>query len=80
MQSRRRWARSFRRITRALRRKGVLVARCTVERLMRELGLEGVIAGSVAAPRCRSRRHPGRRTWSTATSRPRGRISCGWRT
>ncbi|MFI9773055.1 IS3 family transposase, partial [Streptomyces sp. NPDC052415] len=27
-----------RRITRALRRKGVLVARCTVERLMRELG------------------------------------------
>ncbi|MEU7305657.1 IS3 family transposase [Streptomyces sp. NPDC007189] len=34
-----------RRITRALRRKGVLVARCTVERLMRELGLEGVIRG-----------------------------------
>jgi putative transposase len=32
-----------RRITRALRRKGVEVARCTVERLMRELGLEGVI-------------------------------------
>ncbi|MER6358679.1 IS3 family transposase [Streptomyces sp. NPDC001634] len=34
-----------RRITRALRRKGVLVARCTVERLMAELGLEGVIRG-----------------------------------
>ncbi|MFG2358312.1 IS3 family transposase [Streptomyces sp. NPDC048521] len=34
-----------RRITRALRRKGVVVARCTVERLMRELGLEGVIRG-----------------------------------
>jgi transposase InsO family protein len=34
-----------RRITRALRRKGVDVARCTVERLMRELGLEGVIRG-----------------------------------
>ncbi|MFJ4691807.1 IS3 family transposase [Streptomyces sp. NPDC088766] len=32
-----------RRITRALRRKGVHVARCTVERLMAELGLEGVI-------------------------------------
>ncbi|MFG3146837.1 IS3 family transposase [Streptomyces sp. NPDC048243] len=30
-----------RRITRALRRKGVRVARCTVERLMAELGLEG---------------------------------------
>ncbi|WP_374227572.1 IS3 family transposase [Streptomyces sp. AC627_RSS907] len=34
-----------RRITRALRRKGVVVARCTVERLMDELGLEGVIRG-----------------------------------
>jgi transposase InsO family protein len=34
-----------RRITRALRRKDVLVARCSVERLMRELGLEGVIRG-----------------------------------
>lgn len=29
----------------ALRRKGVVVARCTVERLMAELGLEGVIRG-----------------------------------
>ncbi|MES4886247.1 IS3 family transposase [Streptomyces sp. NPDC000349] len=34
-----------RRITRALRRKGVVVARCTVERLMAELCLEGVIRG-----------------------------------
>ncbi|GHJ40781.1 IS3 family transposase [Streptomyces sp. TS71-3] len=34
-----------RRIARALRRKGVAVARCTVERLMAELGLEGVIRG-----------------------------------
>jgi putative transposase len=34
-----------RRITRALKRKGVDVARCTVERLMAELGLEGVIRG-----------------------------------
>ncbi|MDQ1046282.1 putative transposase [Streptomyces sp. V4I2] len=34
-----------RRITRALRRKGVEVARCTVERLMAERGLEGVIRG-----------------------------------
>ncbi|MFH8717321.1 IS3 family transposase [Streptomyces zaomyceticus] len=33
------------RITRALRRKDVVVARCTVERLMAELGLEGVIRG-----------------------------------
>lgn len=34
-----------RRITRALRRKGVEAARCTVARLMAELDLEGVIRG-----------------------------------
>lgn len=34
-----------RRITRALRRKGIDVARCTIERLMRELDIEGVIRG-----------------------------------
>jgi putative transposase len=34
-----------RRITRALRHKGIEVARCTIERLMRELGIEGVIRG-----------------------------------
>ncbi|MGW7600493.1 IS3 family transposase [Streptomyces antimycoticus] len=34
-----------RRITRALRRKGHDVARCTIERLMAELGIEGVIRG-----------------------------------
>ncbi|MGK3111183.1 IS3 family transposase [Streptomyces sp. WAC05858] len=34
-----------RRNTRALRRMDVDVARCTVERLMRELALEGVICG-----------------------------------
>ena len=32
-------------ITRALRRKGIEVARCTIERLMRELGIVGVIRG-----------------------------------
>jgi transposase InsO family protein len=34
-----------RRVTRALARAGHRVARCTVERLMRELGIEGVIRG-----------------------------------
>ena len=34
-----------RRIARALARAGHRVARCTVERLMRELGIEGVIRG-----------------------------------
>ncbi|ARQ68824.1 hypothetical protein CAG99_08070 [Streptomyces marincola] len=34
-----------RRVTRALRRRGVEVDRCMVERLMRKLGIEGVIRG-----------------------------------
>ncbi|MFF0203220.1 IS3 family transposase [Streptomyces sp. NPDC005017] len=34
-----------RRVTRVLRRKGIDVARCTIERLMRELGIKGVIRG-----------------------------------
>ncbi|WUK68438.1 IS3 family transposase (plasmid) [Streptomyces coelicoflavus] len=37
-----------RRFTRALVRAGHAVARCTVERLMRELGIEGVIRGQRA--------------------------------
>src|SRR5206468_11092741 len=34
-----------RKLWRQLRRQGTLVARCTVERLMRELGLAGVVRG-----------------------------------
>ncbi|MFJ8827766.1 IS3 family transposase [Streptomyces sp. NPDC102467] len=34
-----------RRIHRQLRREGIITARCTIERLMREDGLEGVIRG-----------------------------------
>jgi transposase InsO family protein len=32
-------------VTRALRRKSIAVARCTVKRLMADLGIEGVIRG-----------------------------------
>ncbi|MGW7008732.1 IS3 family transposase [Streptomyces sp. NPDC054933] len=58
-----------RRITRALRRKGHEVARCTVERLMAELGLEGVIRGrrrrtTVPGALLRRRRHG----WCTASN------------
>ncbi|MGW0842913.1 IS3 family transposase [Streptomyces sp. NPDC002787] len=69
-----------RRITRALRRRGVDVARCTVERLIRELGVEGVIRGERRRTTVPSRRRPARRTSSTATSRPPDRTSSGWRT
>jgi len=36
-----------RKLWRQLRREGIRVARCTVERLMRELGLKGVVRGRV---------------------------------
>ncbi|MER7817214.1 IS3 family transposase [Streptomyces sp. NPDC096153] len=50
-----------RKITRQLRREGVRVARCTVERLMRVLGLTGAIRGkkrrtTVADPAAVARR------------------------
>ncbi|GGA33722.1 hypothetical protein GCM10010981_23330 [Dyella nitratireducens] len=46
------WAEHFqvydaRKVWRQLRREGFTVARCTVERLMRRLGLQGVIRGRV---------------------------------
>jgi putative transposase len=42
----------------ALNRAGVPVARCTVERLMRQLGLAGPAAASAGARPCRSGRSP----------------------
>ena len=39
-----------RKVWRQLHREGVVVARCTVERLMGELGLEGVVVASPAGP------------------------------
>lgn len=42
-----------RKVWKQLRREGIVVARCTVERLMRKLGLRGVVRGN-AAPTNRS--------------------------
>lgn len=39
-----------RKVWRQLRREGIRVARCTVERLMRSLGLAGVVRGENAEP------------------------------
>jgi transposase InsO family protein len=44
---------------RELRRKGLEVARCTVERLMAQMGLRGVIRGK----RCARRRDPAVDLW-----------------
>ena len=64
-----------------LNREAVPVARCTVARLMKELGS----AVPDAVGRGPTRRSPrrcwrGRATWWSAPSWRRGRISCGWQT
>ncbi|MFJ6636696.1 IS3 family transposase [Streptomyces sp. NPDC091376] len=69
-----------RRIIRALRRKGHEVACCTVERLMAELVIEGVIRGRRRRTTLPEPSAPPRRTWSTATSPPPGPTSSGCRT
>ena len=60
-----------------LHREGVVVARCTVERLMRRQGLCGVIRGKPCARRVPIRRRRARWTSSIASSRRSGQTSCG---
>ena len=60
----------------ALNREGVPVARCIVERLMRELGWQGVRRGG-GGPRSRIRPQPARRTSSGASSPRAGRMPLG---
>ena len=65
-----------------LQRQGQQVARCTVERLMRAEGLRGITHGPRPStpPALTGPRHPAPRTWSSGSSSPRLRTSCGWRT
>lgn len=69
-----------RKIWRELNRQGHAVARCTVERLMRELGIAGALRGKRVSPRFRTSRPSGPRTGWTATSSPARRIAAGSRT
>lgn len=64
----------------ALRRKGVLVARCTVERLMRELGIAGAVRGKPRRTNIPAK--DGRRAGDLVdrTSPRNDRTRCGWRT
>jgi transposase InsO family protein len=55
-----------RKVWRQLNREGVAVARCTVERLMQDMGLQGVVRGK-----------PVRTTVSDKAGRPTGRRECG---
>ena len=64
----------------ALNREGIKVARCTVERLMAELGLTGALRGrarrtTIADPAAR-----GRPTWCSADSDHRHPTGSGWPT
>jgi transposase InsO family protein len=65
-------------VWRQLRREGVVVARCTVERLMRQLGLRGVVRGRAFTRPPSPRQQGDPRISSIGTSWPRARTSCGW--
>jgi len=49
-----------RKVWRQLKREGFNIARCTVARLMRSMGLQGIIRGKPIARRSRTRRLPAR--------------------
>jgi transposase InsO family protein len=63
-------------VWREMNRKGIKVARCTVERLMRELGLQGVRRGKKIRTTIADRGMSGPLTCSSVTS-PRGARTSG---
>ena len=63
-----------------LKREGEPVARCTVERLMRDLGLRGAVRGKPERTTVATTTADGRGTWSTGSSPPRRRTGSGSRT
>jgi len=69
-----------RKVWHQLRREGIAVAKCTVERLMRVMGLEGVRRGKTPAPPSATRRHRARWTRSTASSASANPMLFGWST
>ena len=65
-----------RKVWRQRHREGIAVARCTVERLMREPGPAGCASGQAHKTTTPSQRRPTRRSGG-ATSRRPGRTACG---
>jgi putative transposase len=61
----------------ALNREGIAVARCTVERLMAELGLTGAVRGKTKRTHTPTRQRPDRPILSSGSSPRRRRIDCG---
>ena len=66
-----------RKVWRQLQREGVAVARCTVERLMRQEGLKGVVRGEKSVRPSQTRMRPDPLTLWIANSRRRVRTGCG---
>ncbi len=66
-----------RKIWKAARRAGHDLGRDQVARLMRAAGIEGVRRTKRVGPPDRTRQRPGIRTWSSGTSPPPRRTSCG---
>ena len=67
-----------RKVWRQLRREGFDVARCTVSRLMRDMGLQGALRRRTPSkPRSATRPRHARWITSTVSSRRRGRTSFG---
>ncbi len=67
-----------RKVWRQLNREGLPVARCTVRRLMRRMGLRGAVRGKTRRTTSPTSTLPGRPTWSTGTSPRSAPRSCGW--
>jgi putative transposase len=66
-----------RKVWRQLHREGIAVARCTVERLMRELGLQGVRRGKPRRTTTPDATAPRPADLVDRDSRPPGPTSCG---
>ena len=69
-----------RKVWRQLRREGFTIARCTVERLMASLGLQGVIRGKPVRTTISDKSAAARSITSTGSSRRHGRMRSGSRT
>ena len=69
-----------RKVWRQLNREGIVVPRCRVERLMRQMGLMGRVRGKPGAPPGPTPPPPAPPTWSIVTSGPWLPTACGWRT
>jgi len=75
------YAYAYRRTWKALGRAGHDVGRDRVKRLMRRAGIQGAKRrGNPWRTTVPDRARCGRPIWSSATSAPAGRMSCGWRT